>query len=128
MKTSPLAILCVYSVFAAVSGDAADVVAGRSDTSRLIKPTRFLSKFQGTRPSLEGNYVDADVAASTAVDISGPDDVEKSLNVASAVTVTHNFLSKDETALFRLNENKYQRQPAVGFSGNRMWGGAYLPR
>ena len=115
MKISPLAILFAYrAIFFAAVSDAADVVAGRSDpstsitTSLIIKPTD----------------ADADVAA----DISGADDLKKSLNMASAVTVTRNFLSEDETALFRLNENKYQRMPAVGYSGNRTWGGAYLPR
>ena len=54
------------------------------------------------------------------------DEEPLNINVASVVTVTKNFLSKEETALYRRNENKYQRKPAVGFSGNRMWGGAHL--
>jgi hypothetical protein len=129
MKISPLAILCAHRAvfFAAVnvdvsSVDAADVIAGRSDTStsRLIKPTSFLSKFQVD--------LETSIRSSDDDEVSRPDDLEKSLNVASAVTVTRNFLSKDETALFRHNENKYQRMPAVHLSGNRMWGGAYLPR
>ena len=121
MKISPLAILCAYKAvfFAAdVSVDAADVVAGRSDTStsRLIKPTSFLSKFQVDNES--------SISRNGYEEVTRPDDLRKPLNVASAVTVTHNFLSKDETSLFRLNENKYQRKSVF----NRTLGGAYLPR
>ena len=54
------------------------------------------------------------------------DEEPLNINVASVVTVTKNFLSKEETALYRRNENKYPRKPAVGFSGNRTWGGAHL--
>ncbi len=53
---------------------------------------------------------------------------KKPTNVASMVIVKKKFFSKEETAQIRLNENKYQRMSAVGFSGNRMWGGAYVPK
>ena len=58
---------------------------------------------------------------------SQPTDVEQ-LSMASSVRVKKNFLSKFEPYLYRHNENKYQHVPAVGCSGDRMLGGAYLPR
>ena len=50
------------------------------------------------------------------------------LSMASSVRVKKNFLSKFESFLYRHNENKYEHITAVGFSGDRTWGGAYLPR
>ena len=58
---------------------------------------------------------------------SQPTDAEQ-LSMASSVRVKKNFLSKFETYLYRHNENKYKHMKAIGLSGDRTVGGAYLPR
>jgi hypothetical protein len=59
---------------------------------------------------------------------SQPTDIVEQPSMDSSVRVKKNFLSKFETYLYRHNENKYKHMKAVGFSGDRTWGGAYLPR
>lgn len=131
MKTSPLALAAVLG--AAGSGifvDAAEklsAAAGRSPPSQstlLAKSKTFLSNI---KPMSQVSHLQE--GHGDEISRSRRDDLKKPpTNVASMVIVKKDFLSKEETAQIRLNENKYQRMPAVGFSGNRMWGGAYVPK
>ena len=104
MKASSLLFIWYAGVAA---GAAAEVVS--SDGPSLSTSSLLSSKFK--------------------LDIhpSQPNNVDK-LSMASSVRVKKNFLSKFETYLYRHNENKYEHMPAVGFSGDKTLGGAYLPR
>ena len=108
MKASSLFFIWYAGVAAGKSAGVAAEVAS-SDGPSLSTSSLLSSKFK------------LDIHPSQPISVD-------ELSMASSVRVKKNFLSKFETYLYRHNENKYEHVPAVGFSGNRTWGGAYLPR
>ncbi len=104
MKASSLFFIWYAGVAA---GDAAEVAT--SDRPSLSTSRLLSSKFK------------------LNIHPSQPTNVEE-LSMASSVRVKKNFLSKFETYLYRHNENKYKHVQVGGFSGDRTWGGAHLPR
>ena len=105
----------------------------------MMKVNLFALWYAGVAAGAAAEVVTSDVSSSLStssllssdikLDIhpSQPIDAEQ-LSMASSVRVKKNFLSKFETYLYRHNENKYEHKPAVGCSGDRTLGGAYLPR
>ena len=109
MKVSLFAAIWYAGVAAGKSAGAAAKVVPSDVSSSLSKSSLLPSKFK------------LDIHPSQPIDV-------EQLSMASSVRVKKNFLSKFETFLYRHNENKYKHIAAVGFSGDRTWGGAYLPR
>jgi hypothetical protein len=129
MKTSPLALAAVLG--AAGSGIFVDAAEQLSATAGRSPPSQsLLAKLRTSLSNIKSVSQVSHLQQGHGDEISRSrrDDLKKSTNVASMVTVKKDFFSKEETAQIRLNENKYQRMPAVGFSGNRMWGGAYVSK